>query len=79
MHPPKSKETWIHSDNFTYLSDQQIFQFKGGPLKIANNGLVLEATEDWQFLRVFANHRVVLSPGAWNMVGILEAPVDRSN
>ena len=34
-------------------------------------GIVLAATEDWQFVRVMANRRLVLSPGSWNVLGEL--------
>jgi hypothetical protein len=37
------------------------------------NQLILVAEEEWQFVRIFDCHRVVLSPGKWQMVGTLES------
>ena len=68
MHPSKSIETWIRAESFGYVSDRQILQFKGGPLVVSRDGAVLEATENWQFVRIFAGGRIVLSTGSWNMV-----------
>jgi hypothetical protein len=61
-------ETSVRSGSFHYVSDRKILQFKGGPLVVNRDGIVLQATEEWQFLRVFDGGRVVLSTGAWNMI-----------
>jgi hypothetical protein len=69
IHAPKSNELWIRSTRFDCVSDRRIIQFKGGPLTIGRRGAILTATEDWQFVRVFPNGRIVLSPGAWTSTG----------
>jgi hypothetical protein len=66
---PKSNKTWVVAKNFEYVSDRRIFQFDGGPLLVGRSGMILEATEDWQFARVMECGRVVLSLGSWKVFG----------
>lgn len=76
IHPPKADETWIQSASFECVSDRRILQFEGGPLTIGRKGMILEASENWQFVRVFDGGRIVLSPGSWNMLGTMSAFTD---
>jgi hypothetical protein len=76
MASPKSQETWIRSGSFEYVSDRRVFEFTGGPLLIGRNGMILQATETWQFVRVFNGQRIILSPGHWNTMGNLISPAD---
>jgi hypothetical protein len=76
IHPPKADETWIQSASFECVSDRRILQFEGGPLTVGRKGMILEASESWQFVRVFDGGRIVLSPGSWNMVGTMSAVTD---
>lgn len=69
IHTSKSEETWIKSNSFTYMSDRQLFQFEGGPLAVCHGGVILLATENWQFARIITGNRIVLSPGSWNTLG----------
>ena len=71
MHAPHAHEVWIRSNTFECVSDHQIMQFQGGPLIVCRQGITLVAAEDWQFVRILANRRLVLSPGSWNVVGEL--------
>jgi hypothetical protein len=66
---PESEVTWIQSENFEHVADHsQVVQFQGGAVRLSNKGCVLEAGEEWQFVRVFSGTRLVLSPGAWKML-----------
>jgi hypothetical protein len=69
-------DTSVRARSFHYVSDRKILQFKGGPLEVNRDGVVLQATEDWQFLRVFDGGRVVLSTGAWNMTNQAPNPAE---
>lgn len=71
MRSPQSDETWIRSNTFDYVSDGSVLQFEGGPIVLKRKGVTLEATEGWQFIRIFDGHRIVLSPGNWNSTGTL--------
>jgi hypothetical protein len=63
------KPTWIHADNFEYAADRRdVLQFQGGPLRFSRQGVIMEAAEEWQFVRLFAGMRIVLSPGSWNVL-----------
>jgi hypothetical protein len=71
MHAPGSDELWIRSNQFDCVSDPQIIQFMGGPIMVGSRGVLMSATEDWQYARVFPGGRIVLSPGNWNTTGSL--------
>ncbi|MES2657750.1 MAG: hypothetical protein V4689_03980 [Verrucomicrobiota bacterium] len=71
MTPSGSGKTLIRSDRFEFVSDRRILQFEGGPLTVSRRGIILQASENWQFVRVFDGGRVVLSPGNWTTVGSL--------
>lgn len=62
----------IECRSFKHVVERKAAQFEGGPVVIRRNHVILVAEEDWQFVRIFDYHRVVLSPGKWKMVGALE-------
>lgn len=72
MAPSDSGITLICSDKFEFVGDRRILQFEGGPLTLSRGGIILKASENWQFIRVFDGGRVVLSPGGWNTLEALE-------
>ncbi len=74
IHNAQSGMVWIRSDSVVAISDKQLIQFEGGPLQVWRQGILLEAAENWQYVRVYANRRMMLSPGAWNMVGDMNNP-----
>jgi hypothetical protein len=74
MHNAQSEVVWIRSNTVVAISDKQVIQFEGGPLLVCRQGILLEAAENWQFVRVYANRRMVLSPGSWNVVGDINNP-----
>lgn len=76
MHVPRSDVAWVRSATFDCVSDRKMLQFQGGPLVVCRQGIVLTAAESWQFVRVFSDNRIVLSPGAWNVVGDLITQVE---
>jgi hypothetical protein len=63
----------IECRSFKHVVERKAAQFKGGPVVMRRNQVILVAEEEWQFVRVFDCHRVVLSPGKWKMVGTLES------
>lgn len=71
MTPSASEKTLICSDKFEFVSDRRILQFEGGPLTLCRRGIILQASESWQFVRIFDGGRVVLSPGNWKTLGAL--------
>jgi hypothetical protein len=72
MQPSATGGTWIESARFEYVSDRQLLQFDGGPLRVGRGGTILVAAEPWQFVRVFEGGRIVLSPGRWEMGGNIQ-------
>lgn len=59
--------TWLKSESFVYVADMgDVLQFEGGPVRFFRDGIEFQATEDWQFVRLFDGGRLVLSPGSWN-------------
>lgn len=62
----------IECRSFTHVVERKAAQFEGGPVVLRRNHVILVAEEEWQFVRIFDYHRVVLSPGKWRMVGTLE-------
>lgn len=76
MRASQSEVIWVRSNTYSWVSDQGVMQFEGGPIRVSRNGMVLAATEDWQFVRIFADSRIVLSPGAWNVAGDLTNRLD---
>ena len=66
-------DTAIECRSFKHVVERKAAQFEGGPVVMRRNQVILVAEEEWQFVRVFDYHRVVLSPGKWKMVGTLES------
>jgi hypothetical protein len=66
-------EIAIECKSFKHAVERKAAQFEGGPVVMRRNQLILVAEEEWQFVRIFDCHRVVLSPGKWQMVGTLES------
>ncbi len=66
-------EISIECKSFKHVVERKAAQFEGGPVVMRRNQLILVAEEEWQFVRIFDCHRVVLSPGKWQMVGTLES------
>ena len=62
----------IECKSFKYVIERKAAQFEGGPVVMRRNYVILVAEEEWQFVRVFDCHRVVLSPGKWQVVGTLK-------
>lgn len=62
----------IECRSFKHVVERKAAQFEGGPVVMRRNHVILIAEEEWQFVRIFDYHRVVLSPGKWQMVGTLE-------
>ena len=65
-------EIAIECKSFKHVVERKAAQFEGGPVVMRRNQLILVAEEEWQFVRIFDYHRVVLSPGKWKMVGALQ-------
>lgn len=63
----------IECRSFKHVVERKAAQFEGGPVVMRRNHVILAAEEEWQFVRFFDYHRVVLSPGKWKMVGTLES------
>jgi hypothetical protein len=66
-------DTAIECRSFKHVVERKAAQFEGGPVVMRRNQVILVAEEEWQFVRVFDYHRVVLSPGKWKMIGTLES------
>jgi hypothetical protein len=66
-------EISIECKSFKHVVERKAAQFEGGPVVMRRNQVILVAEEEWQFVRIFDYHRVVLSPGKWQMVGTLES------
>jgi hypothetical protein len=62
----------IKCRSFKQVVERKAAQFEGGPVVMRRNHVTMVAGEEWQFVRIFDNHRVVLSPGKWQVVGILK-------
>lgn len=65
-------EISIECKSFQHVVERKAAQFEGGPVVMRRNQVILVAEEEWQFVRIFDYHRVVLSPGKWKMVGALQ-------
>ncbi|MBU6171302.1 MAG: hypothetical protein KGQ87_07410 [Verrucomicrobia bacterium] len=65
-------EIAIECRSFKQVVERKAAQFEGGPVVMRRNQVILVAEEEWQFVRIFDYHRVVLSPGKWQMIGALE-------
>lgn len=65
-------EIAIECKSFKQVVERKAAQFEGGPVVMRRNQVILVAEEEWQFVRIFDYHRVVLSPGKWQMIGALE-------
>jgi hypothetical protein len=62
----------IECRSFKHVVERKAAQFEGGPVVMRRNQVILVAEEEWQFVRIFDYHRVVLSPGKWKMLGTLD-------
>lgn len=62
----------IKCRSFKQVVERKVAQFEGGPVVMRRNHVTLVAEEEWQFVRIFDNHRVVLGPGKWQVVGTLK-------
>ena len=60
-----AKEYRVRASYMDFAGDLPILQFEGGPVRFQNGNMILQATEEWQFLRVMENGRIVISPGSW--------------
>lgn len=69
----------IKCESFKHIIETKTSQFEGGPVVMQRNNVTLVAEEQWQFVRVFDYHRVVLSPGKWQVVGTLNPNEARSH